>query len=268
MPTFDLHTAAGILGVALAGGIIGLDRTAAGQFMVSQPIVAGPLAGWLLGDTAAGMAIGAVLELVWLLDMPVGTFVPADATIGTVAATAIAVLGSGGKASLDLIGFSVVLTTAMVPITMMADAFIRKRNSGLAEAALSQPGQDAGCRLSRAHLSGLVPFFLKSFLLYLFFIPAGLLAVVVFVHLPPDVHAGMALLMKMLPLLGAALILRKLSVGNVYLFFTVGFGAAAVTALLVRAQPLIVILLVTAAGFLASRYVSGGFSTRSTNGRT
>ena len=61
--------------------------------MISQPIVAGPLAGWLLGDIAAGMVIGGVLELIWVLDMPVGTFVPADATVGTMAATAIAVLG-------------------------------------------------------------------------------------------------------------------------------------------------------------------------------
>lgn len=268
MPTFDLHTVALILGIALAGGIIGLDRTAVGQFMISQPIVAGPLTGWLLGDTAAGMVIGAVLELVWLLDMPVGTFVPADATIGTVAATSIAILGSGAKADLDLLGFSIVLTTAMVPITMMADTFIRKRNSGLADAAVSGRGENAGCRLGRAHLSGLIAFFLKSFVLYLFFIPAGLLAVVVFVHLPPNVHAGMALLMKALPLLGAALILRKLSVANVYLFFMVGFGAAAIVTAVVRGHPLIVILLVVATGLLASRYINNGLKTHSTGQRT
>ena len=83
---------------ALAGGVIGLDRTAAGQFMVSQPIVAGPLTGLILGDVMAGLLIGALLELIWVMDVPVGTFVPANQTVAAVAATAIAVIGSGGSA--------------------------------------------------------------------------------------------------------------------------------------------------------------------------
>ena len=100
MQMFDPHTVLAVLGIAIAGGIIGLDRTAAGQFMISQPIVAGPLTGWLLGDPTAGIVIGASMELVWLLDMPIGTFVPADATIGTISAAAAAALGSPAGASL------------------------------------------------------------------------------------------------------------------------------------------------------------------------
>src|SRR5512144_793268 len=117
----DFHMVLAILGIALAGGVIGLDRTAAGQFMVSQPIVAGPLTGWLLGDTAAGVVVGAVLELIWLLDMPVGTFVPADATLGAVSATAIAALGSPAGAPPAALGFSLLLTPGIVPVTMLAD---------------------------------------------------------------------------------------------------------------------------------------------------
>jgi mannose/fructose/N-acetylgalactosamine-specific phosphotransferase system component IIC len=96
MPVFDAHMVLVILGISAVGGILGLDRTAAGQFMISQPIVAGPVTGWMLGDPTAGIVIGAVLELIWLLDLPVGTFVPADATIGTVSATAFAALGKSG----------------------------------------------------------------------------------------------------------------------------------------------------------------------------
>ena len=62
MPIFDLHTLGVIASVAFAGGVIGLDRTAAGQFMISQPIVAGPFIGWLLGDTTVGLVIGACLN--------------------------------------------------------------------------------------------------------------------------------------------------------------------------------------------------------------
>ena len=140
MPVFDAHMVLAILGIAVAGGVIGLDRTAAGQFMISQPIVAGPLTGWMLGDPTAGIVIGATMELVWLLDMPVGTFVPADATIGTIAATATAALGSPAGTSLPVIGFSILLTTAVVPVTMQADGLIRTWNSRLADAVLAGGG--------------------------------------------------------------------------------------------------------------------------------
>ena len=252
MPTFDMHLLSQIFCVALVGGIFGLDRTAAGQFMISQPIVAGPLIGWMLGDTTAGLVIGAVLELIWVLDMPVGTFVPADSTVGAVSATAIAALGGRGHATPDLIGFSVLLTTAMVPATMAVDGAIRKLNSRLADRAVSAPGEDAGKKLSRAHLTGLAVFFLKSFV-YLVFVPAGLFAVSLFARMPEKTHNAMALFVKLLPLLGAALFVRKLSIRNLDRFFLAGFVVAAFLTLAFPQHPLVIILLVVAAGYLATQ---------------
>lgn len=251
---FDLHTVIVIVLVAAAGGIIGLDRTAAGQFMISQPIVAGPLTGWLLGDPSAGAVIGVVLELLWVLDMPVGTFVPADATIGTISATAIASLGSVGTASLDLIGFTILLSVLMVPIIMMTDEFVRKRNSNLAERALAAAGIDPACQLSRYHLSGLGVFFLKSFVLYLFFLPAGLAAVTLFEHLPIPVRDAMGLFVKLLPLLGAAVVLTKLSMAVMDRFLVIGFAAAVVLSVLLGSHPVIIILLVISAGLAGAVY--------------
>jgi mannose/fructose/N-acetylgalactosamine-specific phosphotransferase system component IIC len=252
-PLYDLHTIGLVLVIAFAGGIVGLDRTALGQIMVSQPIVAGPVTGWLLGDAAAGMIIGGVLELIWVLDMPVGTFVPADATVGAMAATAIAVLGSNGRAGLDVIGFCLLLTTVMVPVTMVVDLYVRKRNSGLAEAACSGACSDPARGLARAQTMGLVFFFLKSFVLYLVLVPAGLAALLLFAAMPAPVHSGMALFVKLLPLLGAALVLQKLSFAVLDRFLVLGFAAAAVLTLLLHAHPLVVILCVIAAGLAGAR---------------
>ncbi len=256
MLVFDLHTVSLVFAVALLGGLVGLDRTAAGQIMVSQPLVAGPLTGWFLGDSVTGAVIGSVMELVWLLDLPVGTFVPADATVGTVAAVAIAVIGGGGKASLDLIGFSILLTTVMVPITMMADEFVRKRNARLAEMAVAASGEDAACRLSKAHLAGLVVFFLKAFLLCLLIIPAGLTAVVLFAPLPDRFHRGMELFVKALPLLGAALILHKLSLSFMDRFFIAGFAATFLLTVLIPAHPALVAGTVAVAAIAGVRWWS------------
>ncbi|HUI68624.1 MAG TPA: PTS sugar transporter subunit IIC [Nitrospirota bacterium] len=252
MIAFDFHIVLSIVGVAFAGGIIGLDRTAAGQFMVSQPIVAGPITGWMLGDVTTGLVIGAVLELIWVLDVPVGTFVPADASIGAVSATAIAILGSGGTALPDVIGFSILLTTAIVPLTMMIDVIARKKNSGLVEYALA-PGEVVSRKLALAHLSGLVVFFMKSFILYLIVLPAGLAALLLFARMPTQFHSAMALFVKLLPLLGVALVARKLSIRTLDLFLLMGFVTATVFTQFIHVPALSVSGLVIIAGLLGVR---------------
>jgi mannose/fructose/N-acetylgalactosamine-specific phosphotransferase system component IIC len=228
MPGFDLHTAAAVLGLAVWTGLVGLDRTAAGQFMVSQPIVTGPLTGLLLGDAAAGFVIGAVLELLWVLDLPVGSFVPADATISTAAATGVAVLGSPGGAPLPVIGFSVLLTTALVPVTMTADRLARTRNSRLLDRVAASSGKEMGRALARAQATGLWTFFLKSFVVCCLAVPLGVAAVRWFVGAPPAAHRAFELFVKVLPILGTALVVRKLSVSNLDRYFLAGFAGAAV----------------------------------------
>jgi PTS system mannose-specific IIC component len=254
MPLFDMHMILTIVAVALVGAIIGLDRTAAGQCMISQPIVAGPLTGWMLGDPSTGLIIGAVLELIWVLDMPVGTFVPADATVSAVSATAIAAMGGTAGAPLPLIGFCILLTVAMVPLTMKADSIVRHWNSRLADAVMAASEKDAGRALVRAHLSGLWAFYLKSVLLYLVFLPLGVAAVFVFNRLPENVHHAMSLYVKLLPLLGIALVVRKLSINTIDLYLLSGFMIAAVAGYFFHAQAPAMLLLVVTGAWLGARY--------------
>ena len=66
--------------VALIGSIVDLDSTAVVQCMISQPIVAAPLTGLILGsmlgDYAAGLQlglmVGVILQLVWIEQLPLG----------------------------------------------------------------------------------------------------------------------------------------------------------------------------------------------------
>lgn len=254
MPVFDAHMLLAIMGIAVLGGLIGLDRTAMCQCMISQPIVAGPFVGWLLGDPIAGVVIGAVLELIWVLDMPVGAFVPANSTVSAITATAIAALGSEGPASLPVIGFSLLFTTAIARITMQADNAIRKWNAHLGVAAQAGPGKDVGRALSRAHLFGLAVFFFKSFALYLVFLPLGIGAVLVFNQMPEPFHRAMAFFVKLLPLLGVAIIARKLSMKTLDVFLLGGFLIAALMGLLFHAHALIIVLLTIMGGWLGARY--------------
>lgn len=58
--------------LALLGGVTALDATSLGQFMLSRPLVAAALAGWVVGAPAQGIAVGVVLEALHLGVLPVG----------------------------------------------------------------------------------------------------------------------------------------------------------------------------------------------------
>ncbi len=252
MASFDFHTTTQVLTAALLGGFIGLDRTALGQFMVSQPVVAGPLTGWVLGDPLTGLVIGGVLELVWVLDAPVGTFVPADSTVAAVSATAIAVIGGAGALRLPVAGFSLLLTTVTVPVTMFADHLMRQRNAKLPEFAAATAGVTES-RVAAAHLAGLVAFFLKSFVLCLGLVPAGLVALSWFLRLPEVAHRAMALFVTLLPLLGVAAVARKLSMRTLDRYLLIGCGIGAAGALLFNLPAPATAAVAAFAGWLGGR---------------
>ena len=58
--------------LVLLGGLLALDGTAVGQFMVSRPFIAGTLTGWALGDPFLGLLVGGLIELYFIPVFPVG----------------------------------------------------------------------------------------------------------------------------------------------------------------------------------------------------
>lgn len=88
------------LALTLLGALLTLDGVTVGQFMVSRPLVAGALAGLVLGDPVTGLMVGAVLELFLLVSVPSGGGrfpEPGPATVVGVAAAAWTA-GTGGVA--------------------------------------------------------------------------------------------------------------------------------------------------------------------------
>ena len=89
-----------VLLLVLLGSWVALDGVAVGQIMVSRPLVAGSLAGWLLGDPVTGTALGALLEVYLIVAVPTGGArfpEPGPATVVGVAA-AVWTGGPGGLA--------------------------------------------------------------------------------------------------------------------------------------------------------------------------
>jgi len=61
-----------LLLLALFGGLVAVDGTSFGQFMISRPFVAATIAGWIVGAPEQGATIGIVLEAFQLTVLPVG----------------------------------------------------------------------------------------------------------------------------------------------------------------------------------------------------
>jgi len=89
--------------VTLVGGLLALDATSVGQFMLSRPLVAGVLVGWLLGEPALGIAVGSILELYLLVSFPTGgSRFPEGATATVVAVASAAGVGSAGAVPIGI----------------------------------------------------------------------------------------------------------------------------------------------------------------------
>ncbi len=85
----------GLLLGALILALIELDETAAGQFMISRPIVLGPLAGAAFGDALLGGGLGLLFELFSLVDPPVGGYLPINPSVALSGALLFSASGGG-----------------------------------------------------------------------------------------------------------------------------------------------------------------------------
>lgn len=107
-----------IFRLALVGGLVGLDTTAAFQVMICQPLVGGLLVGWAVGDPWTGAFVGLLFQGLFLAEFPVGGRTFPDGNLAAVQAAALgAWLHSHFQADLGLsilIGFLWALPSALL----------------------------------------------------------------------------------------------------------------------------------------------------------
>lgn len=145
-----------ILRLSALGGLLGLDGTAVGQFMLSRPVVAGFLAGWMAGDPVLGAGIGMILELYLLVSVPSGGARFPEASTATVVAVACAAPFEGpGALTLAVAGGLVWGQVGGATVDLQ-----RNLNARL----VPEPGDpgDAVRRVSVGHLSAVALDFLRA----------------------------------------------------------------------------------------------------------
>ena len=107
------------------GTLVGLDLVSVPQMMIARPVVAGGIAGWILGDVEAGLRVGVVLELFALDVLPVGAVRYPDYGPAAVAAAAAA---AGQPWEIGL-GLSVALGMLVAGLGGWSLLFLRRRTT-------------------------------------------------------------------------------------------------------------------------------------------
>ena len=107
------------------GTLVGLDLISVGQFMLARPLVAGVVAGAIIGDPMAGGMVGTILELFALDVLPVGAVRYPDYGIGAVAGTVVA---AGAPPMLGM-GLAVAVGLAIAYLGELGIARVRSLNS-------------------------------------------------------------------------------------------------------------------------------------------
>lgn len=141
-----------LLPLIVWGTLVGVDLVSLPQMMIARPIVAGTVAGAILGDIPAGLQLGVVFELLQYDILPVGAVRYPEYGPATVAAVATAhaatgVLGLG-------LGALVGLVTAMVGGVTINE--LRRMNSRIVHAAAATLESGDPRALVRLHVGALL----------------------------------------------------------------------------------------------------------------
>lgn len=211
------------LGITAVVAILaGLDRTAAGQFMLCRPIVAAPLTGWLLGDVVIGLQVGAMLELLWIGRLPVGAAIPPDDSQVAVGCTFLAIVSqaNSGFPPQAVAAASLLIGMPLGKTGQLFDRLARSANARLltkAECALDSGRFEC---LEKYHLQGLWHFAAASLATLTIVVGGGLVCLpMILRYLEKPLIAAAPWIYLLFPLIGIGSLLSGLKVPRTSLLF-------------------------------------------------
>lgn len=201
-----------IILISFCGSLLCLDRIFI-QAMISRPVVIAPIIGFLLNDLYAGLIIGALIELIWIDRLPLGTYIPPNDSIAAVTATSIAgIAGSSfGRVSPELIALSVLLAIPCGIIAKQIDVMIVKTNNAISDEALEDAKKNNIKAIEQKNYLGLFKVFI-FYSVFLLAIQALLIPFVIWMYprLNETFLNALSLTYYFLPLLGIAVAINML----------------------------------------------------------
>ena len=205
-----------IILIAICGSLFCLDRVFI-QAMVSRPVVIAPLIGFFLNNLYAGLIVGALIELIWIDRLPLGTYIPPNDSIAAVVAISVTGIAGSilGRVPPELIAFVVLLAIPCGMIAKKMDVLMIKSNDTLSDQALEDARENNMKAIEIKSCLGLLKVFL-SYALFLFVAQMILTPFVIWIF--PKFYEvplrALAFTYYFLPLLGIAVAMNMLKLRN------------------------------------------------------
>jgi PTS system mannose-specific IIC component len=141
-----------VLALLVWGTLVGVDLVSLPQMMIARPLVAGTVAGAILGDVETGLKLGVVFELLQYDILPVGAVRYPEYGPATIAAVATA-HASAGVLGLGL-GALVGLVTGLIGGSSIH--LLRRLNSSVVHAAAATLESGDARALVRLHVGAVL----------------------------------------------------------------------------------------------------------------
>lgn len=185
--------------------------------MVNTPLVLCPIVGAILGDFELGIKSGATLQLIFLGTMGIGGTLPADASLGSIVGTALAIT-TGQSVEIAL--------TFAVPISLLGSTFTFLRFMTLTACTpITRKFANAGNQkaLTLEHI-GLAFFsdFYKYIILALVLYLGNDVAESIIALIPQNVIDGMDFATGLMPAVGIALLIKMMWSKPMAVYFCLG----------------------------------------------
>jgi len=156
-----------ILLICFIAGIVSIDTASAWQVMISQPVVSCPIIGLIFGDAELGLLMGILLELPWLINIPLGGVHGSEGNLGAIVATTLSIyLKSLGLNTENIIVIIAIMYSLLISrIGAYLVEKVRRANLALIHLADRAAGQGDVGRITWLNSVGMLYSFLMGFFL-------------------------------------------------------------------------------------------------------
>lgn len=246
------------LPVSFLLAVLSLDATAVGQFMLSRPIAVGPLVGFLTGHPDLGLEMGALIELIWIGDVPVGAHLPLDLMMLTGVAVAFASELSAGKVPPEAaMTFAIGVAIPLSMLSTETETLLRKFHVRWVHFAQRMALGGHFRTFEWVNTFVLVELFLKGFLVAAVSLTLAHFSSRFFAMLSSRVIEGLYYAHWLLLALGCSAVIDLLVEKKTMIYLVLSITAVMTLAAFSQVQGVILVAMTLVAGFILALFFAG-----------
>jgi mannose/fructose/N-acetylgalactosamine-specific phosphotransferase system component IIC len=237
-------------------GLLSLDVSAVGQFMVSRPIVVGPLVGSFCGQPALGLEMGALIEIIWIGDLPVGAHLPIDimmlAGISTAFACELAKQGTFPPEA--IMTYAIGICIPLAAVSTEAEMLLRKFHVRWVHFAQKLAEEGHTRIFGWLNAVVLLELYIKGFLMALVGLFIAHLTGRLFLILPPKVMEGLYYAYWLLLALGCSAVIDLMVERQTVIYLILSIVTFMTLAIFLHVPGVFLVGIALLSGFVLSLY--------------